>query len=60
LISIFTSENVGKFLTKSNPIIRGVNPPCLMPIRVKDYLSGFESLVKQQRYLQAGSVTSLL
>ena len=41
LISIFTSKNVWKFLikiqlTKSNPkIIRGVNPPCLMPIRVK-------------------------
>ena len=41
LISIFTSKNVWKFLikiqlTKSNlKIIRGVNPPCLMPIRVK-------------------------
>ena len=36
------SKNVWKFLikihlTKSNPkIIRGVNPPCLMPIRVKE------------------------
>ena len=41
LISIFTSKNVWKFLikfqlTKSNPkIIMEVNPPCLMPIRVK-------------------------
>ena len=41
LISIFTSKNVWKFLiriqlTKSHPkIIRGVNPPYLMPIRVK-------------------------
>ena len=39
LISIFTSNNVWKFLIKiqlikSNPkIVRGVNPPCLMPIR---------------------------
>ena len=38
---IFTSKQVWKFwikiqLTKSNPkIIREVNPPCLMPIRVK-------------------------
>ena len=44
LISIFTSKNVWKSmiriqLTKSNPkILRGVNPPCLMPIRVKDIL----------------------
>ena len=41
-MSIFTSKNVWKFLikiqlTKSNPkIIGGVNPPCLMPIRVND------------------------
>ena len=40
-ISIFTSKNIWKFLikiqlTKSGPkIIRGVYPPCLMPIRVK-------------------------
>jgi hypothetical protein len=45
LISIFTSKNVWKLLikvqvTKSNPkIIREVNPPCLMPIRIKS-LSG--------------------
>ena len=38
--SIFTSKNVWRFLikiqlTKSNPkFLRGVNPPCLMPIRV--------------------------
>ena len=37
----FTAKNVSKFfikiqLTNSNlKIIRGVNPPCLMPIRVK-------------------------
>ena len=39
-MSIFTSKNVWKFLikiqlTKSNPkIIKGINPPCLMPIRI--------------------------
>ena len=37
----FTAKNVSKFfikiqLTNSNlKIIRGVNPPCLMPIRIK-------------------------
>jgi hypothetical protein len=42
LISIFTYKKDRKFLikiqlTKSNPkIIRGVNPPCLMLIRVKE------------------------
>ena len=41
LMSIFISQKVWKFLikiqqTKSNPkIMRGVNPPCLMAIRVK-------------------------
>ena len=39
LMSAFTSKKVliKIQLTKSNPkIIRGVNPPCLMPIKVKD------------------------
>ena len=43
IISIFTAKNVWKFLikiqlTKSNPkIIRELNPPCLMPIKVKAF-----------------------
>ena len=61
LISIFTSKNVWKFLikiqlTKSNQkIIRGVNPPCLMPTRVK---TAFDETFFVNKKLSANKLNS--
>ena len=57
LISIFTSKNVWKFLikiqlTKSNSkIYKGVNPPCLMPIRVKHHKKSTSETISPQYQL---------
>ena len=61
LISIFTSRNVCKILikiqlTKSKPkIMRGVCPPCLMPIRVhnsKENNQYFFSAISKELFLR--------